>query len=153
MNVIKPIVTLFVSLLLFLSSFAQDRTITGTVSSAEDNSPLVGVTVTVSETNSSTITNTSGNYSIKASKGQTLVFTYVGYESASRVIGNAGEISVSLSGSNQNRLQDVVVVGYGTQKRINLTGAVSTVDVKKTLAAVRIYKTDAASFNFEGNII
>ena len=142
MNVIKQIVTLFVSLILFLSSFAQDRTLTGTVSSAEDNSPLVGVTVTVSQTNKSTITNSSGNYSIKANKGQTLQFTYVGYESISRVIGNADLVSVSLSVSAKNKLQDVVIVGYGTQKRVNLTGAVSTVDVDKVLGSRPI--TDVA---------
>ena len=134
MHVSKPLVTLFASLLLFLSSFGQVSSVSGTVSSALDNSPLIGVTVTVKETNNSTITDSEGNYSIQANKGQTLVFTYVGYESQSRVIGNSNQVSVALSSGEQNKLQDVVVVGYGTQKRVNLTGAVTTVDVKKTLS-------------------
>jgi TonB-linked SusC/RagA family outer membrane protein len=135
MQVIKPFVTLFVGLLLSLTTPAQTQNVSGTVTSSVDNSPLIGVTVTVKETNNSTITDNSGSYSIDAEKGQTLVFTYVGYEPQSRVIGNSRNISVALSVSDQNKLQDVVVVGYGTQKRVNLTGAVSTVDVDKVLSS------------------
>jgi len=142
MNVIKPFVTLFVSLLFFLSSYAQDKTITGNVTATEDNAPLVGVTVTIKETNNSAITDAFGNYSIKGKNGQTLQFSYVGYESLSRIIGKADRISVSLSTSQKNKLQDVVIVGYGTQKRVNLTGAVSTVDVDKVLGSRPI--TDVA---------
>jgi TonB-linked SusC/RagA family outer membrane protein len=115
-----------------LASFAQSRTITGNVSS-EDNTPLPGVTVNVKGTDHSEITDASGNFSISANTGQTLVFSYVGYTSKESVIGTSNSVSVSLSHNNANRLQDVVVVGYGTQKRGNVTGAISTVDVNKTL--------------------
>ena len=118
-----------------LSSFAQDRTITGNVSTAEDNTPLSGVTVNVKGTERSVITNALGNFSINAATGQTLVFSYVGYANKEAVIGTENTVSVMLNRSAANTLQDVVIVGYGTQRRENLTGAVSTVDVAKTFAS------------------
>lgn len=129
---IKWTLPFLLGILFCLSSFAQNKTITGSVS-AEDNSPLPGVTVNVKGTNHSVVTDASGNFSISANTGQTLVFSYVGYNSKEVVVGTSNSISLSLSHNQANRLQDVVVVGYGTQKRGDITGSISTVDVKKTL--------------------
>ncbi|MGN6291961.1 MAG: SusC/RagA family TonB-linked outer membrane protein [Chitinophagaceae bacterium] len=109
---------------------AQERTITGVVTGTDG--PLEGVTVVVKETNRATQTNESGNFTIQASTGQTLHFSFVGYEEQDLKVGTGNAITVKLA-SQTNTMQDVVVVGYSTQRRGNLTGAVSTVDVPKTL--------------------
>lgn len=109
---------------------AQERTITGVVTGTDG--PLEGVTVMVKETNRATQTNESGNFTIQASTGQTLHFSFVGYEEQDLKVGTGNAITVKLA-SQSNTMQDVVVVGYSTQRRGNLTGAVSTVDVPKTL--------------------
>lgn len=118
-------------LLLCLQGFAQERTVTGTVTSGNDDSFLSGVTVSVKGTDVATQTNDLGTYSISAHKGQTLQFTYVGFVTQEITVGDGNVINVKLSTAT-NTLSDVVVVGYGTQRKANLTGAVSTVDVKKT---------------------
>jgi TonB-linked SusC/RagA family outer membrane protein len=123
---------LILGMLLSLSGFAQERTISGEVT-GEGLAPLSGVTVALKGTSKSTVTNEQGKFSISASTGQTLSFTYVGYAGRDVVIGAGNSVSVNLTQSSANTLQDIVVVGYGTQKKINLTGAISTVDVNKTL--------------------
>ncbi len=133
MIALKQFSLCFAGLLFYLISSAQSKTITGKVSAAETSGPLASVTVTVVGTNRSTITDAEGNFSITASEGQTLRFSYIGYADKEVPVGASNSLSVSLSSTGPNTLQDVVVVGYGTQKKANLTGAISTVDVKKTL--------------------
>ena len=111
---------------------AQQRTVTGTVLSAVDNNPLSGVTVSVKGTNTITQTDANGRFSILSNTGQALQFTYVGFTLQEVVVGTDDVVNVTLS-QDQETLSDVVVVGYGTQRRGNLTGAVSTVNVSKTL--------------------
>ena len=77
-------------------------------------------------------TNGDGVYSIKASKTDVLVFTFIGYLTTERSVGANTTINVNLK-TDSKGLDDVVVVGYGTQRKGNVTGAVSTIDVKKTL--------------------
>lgn len=128
----RKLVCLGVSLLVFLLyaplAMAQTRTITGTVTGA-DGKALSGVTVTVKNTARITMTNEGGKYSIEASPGETIVFSYVGFKSESSVVGNSSQINVVLTPGAGN-LDEVVVVGYGTQRKGNLTGAVSNVDVE-----------------------
>jgi TonB-linked SusC/RagA family outer membrane protein len=119
-------------LLLSLTGFAQEKTVTGVVTSGGDNAALTGVTVSIKGTNKGTVTGAAGRYSIAAQKGQTLQFTYVGYQSQDVVVGDETIINVNLP-SLSSSLSDIVVVGYATQRKGNLTGAVSSVDVKKTL--------------------
>ncbi|MGN6803036.1 MAG: SusC/RagA family TonB-linked outer membrane protein [Ginsengibacter sp.] len=132
MTLIRQALLLLIGSFFCLSSFAQSKTITGKVLTSEENTPLAGVTVNVKGTNHSTITDASGNFSIDAQKGATLVFSYVGYETQEEKVGTGNSISVLLNRNSNSKLQDIVVVGYGTQKKANLTGAVTTVDVKKT---------------------
>lgn len=96
--------------------------------------PLVGVSVAVKGTTLGVMTDIDGNYSITTDSNATLVFSYIGFISQSKSIGNQTTINITLVETAQT-MQEVVVVGYGTQKKENLTGAVSSVDVGKTLAS------------------
>jgi TonB-linked SusC/RagA family outer membrane protein len=117
--------------LLFLSvqAMAQQRTITGKVTSADDGNALPGVSIKIKGTPNGVITDLNGSYSIKASNGQVLVFSFLSFATQELTIKNLSTIDVKL-GADTKSLNEVVVVGYGTQKRANLTGAVSTVDTK-----------------------
>lgn len=130
MTAIKPFTPLLITLLFCLSSYGQDRIITGMVSSSEDNTPLEGVTVSLKGANRSSVTDASGYFTISAKTGQILQFTFVGRESKDMVIGQENSVPVTLQRSDGSTLQDVVVVGFGTQKKANLTGSVFSIDTK-----------------------
>lgn len=106
----------------------QQETVKGTVVD-KNGEPLIGVTVqVVGQAGSGTITDMDGNFSIKAAKGSSLRFSYVGFaDQTAKVTG--GTISVTMQDDDQT-LQEVVVVGYGVQKKESLTGAVTVVDSK-----------------------
>ena len=113
---------------------AQEQSITGKVVSEDDQTPLAGVTISIKGTNTTVLTDDSGAFSIRAASGQTLEISYVGFKTQSFVITNGKPVMITLSKSSEKaQLDEVVVVGYGTQKKGNLTGAVATVDVNKTL--------------------
>ncbi|MDN3656565.1 SusC/RagA family TonB-linked outer membrane protein [Ferruginibacter paludis] len=114
-------------LLLAMFSFAQQKTITGVVTSKADKTPLSGVTVR-SKTKTVT-TNNAGEYSIETAIGETLVFSYVGLKSVDlKVTADTKNPSVELEAA-ANSLDQVVVVGYTSQKKKDLTGAVAVVDL------------------------
>lgn len=103
------------------------NTIRGQVTDQEDNGPLPGVNVVVKGTTTGTVTDIDGNYTLQVSEdARTLVFSSVGYQSKEVNIGNRSEINLSLS-SEVTSLSEVVVIGYGTQRKSDLTGAVSSV--------------------------
>src|SRR5574344_657702 len=122
----KVALTLLVLFVLDAGSLVA-KTVTGTVTSATDNEPLIGVTDKVSDGKSGAVTDFNGKYSINVETGQSLVFTYVGYDSKSIKVGAQNVINVVLS-ENSKFLNEVVVVGYGTQKKKLVTGA--TVQLK-----------------------
>ena len=134
----KKQILFFCFLLLAAVAYAQDLKVTGVVTSAEDGYPLPGVPVQVKENPSASVaTDIDGNYTITVSRGQTLVFSYVGCESQSHKIQSSTTLNVALK-SEANVLQEVVAIGYGTMKKSDLTGAVTTVSadkLKKTPAA------------------
>ena len=108
-------------------TFAQGLRITGKVTSKSVNAPLNGATVSIKNSNISTVTDNAGYFSITASKkGDVLVVSYVGMEPAELVISSAGVMNVVLAEAGSN-LNEVVVVGYGTQKKSVVTGAISSV--------------------------
>lgn len=107
---------------------AQTRTITGTVTSA-DGKGLQGVTITVRGTARATTSGETGGYTIGATPGEALVFTYVGYRSETVVVAASNQIDVTMTPGTGN-LDEVVVVGYGTQRRGNVTGSVVNVNVE-----------------------
>lgn len=114
------------ALLMTLHGFSQSRKITGRVLDNRDNSPLPGVSVQIKGTSSGTQTKPDGTYSIDAASGSTIVFSFIGYLSQEKVVNGASNINVSMS-SDVKSLQDVVVVGYGSTRRSDLTGAVASV--------------------------
>ena len=130
------LLALVVMLISSYSVFAQNnKTITGIVTSAKDAMPLPGVNVLVKGTNNVTVTGLDGDYSIKASSGDVLVFSYVGSANQEVQVGNQTKINISLK-DDLTALDEVVVVGYGTQKKSDLTGSISVVNMdnaKKTV--------------------
>ena len=123
-SILKSIVLLL--LCCTSSLFAQTRQINGVVS---DNlgEALPGVSITVKGTSEGMITSVDGKYSLQVnSANDVLVFSYIGYEAQNLKVGNQSVINVTLSESTAS-LEEVVVVGYGTQKKSQLTGAISTV--------------------------
>ena len=118
-----------------LTASAQSRTVTGIVTSASDGEPLIGATVMVKETKSGTVTDMDGRFSAVVSRGQTLVVSYIGYDSKTIKYNGQSTINVELSEDATN-LDEVVVVGYGVMKRSDITGSVVSVgekDIKKSI--------------------
>ena len=120
----KTLAVLFLLCMIPLGMSAQ--TVKGTVSD-ETGEPIIGATVKVQGSNDATVTDFDGNFSIKASSNATLVFSYVGYETQEVKVGGKSNITVTLKEDNTT-LNDVVVIGYGVQKKKLVTGA--TVQVK-----------------------
>ncbi|MFN8357199.1 MAG: TonB-dependent receptor [Spirosomataceae bacterium] len=116
-------------LLASLGAYAQDRQVTGKVTDAADGSGLPGVSVQVKGTSKGVATSVDGSYKISVPDGGTLVFSYVGYTSQEVAVGNRTVIDIKL-GSDVKALEEVVVVGYGTQKRKEISGTVSSVSSK-----------------------
>lgn len=104
--------------------FAQN--VNGTVKD-ENGDPLGGVTVTIKNgpTGVGTVTDMDGNYSIKANNGQTLLFSFIGFKTAERKV-TGSQLSVSMEPDNEN-LDEVVVIGYGTATKKEITGSVATI--------------------------
>lgn len=105
---LNGILTLLLALLVQIT-FAQEKTISGTVS--DETGPLPGVNVIIKGTNNGTQTDFDGNYTLKASVGDVLVFSYVGMEPQEKTVGASNTVNVTMTGSNL--LEEVVVVGYG----------------------------------------
>ncbi|MCH5597794.1 carboxypeptidase-like regulatory domain-containing protein [Niabella ginsengisoli] len=106
----------------YLSSFAQARLITGRVTDDATNEPIQGANITLSGTNLSVQSDAGGNFTIEADLGSVLKYSYVGYESGEiNVSRSTVEIRLKKSASN---LEQVIVVGYGTQKKKAITGAI-----------------------------
>ncbi len=129
----RRLLTLILSMVfIVVHVMAQQKTVTGRVTSAEDGTPLPGVSVLIKGSKTGTSTDLDGKYSLKAQNGQVLVFSFVGAVTQEVTVTNNSVFNVKLA-SDSRSLTEVVVVGYGTQKKANVTGAVSSIDVKKTL--------------------
>ena len=118
-----------------MTTSAQTQTVKGVVTSAADGEPLIGATVMVKETKAGTVTDLDGNFTTKMAKGQTLVVSYIGYETKNIKYTGQATLNVALSADNAT-LDEVVVVGYGVMKRSDITGSVVSVgekDIKKSV--------------------
>ncbi len=115
-------VTLLIGLIVQFS-YAQQKTVTGTVID-EQGIPLPGVNVIVEGTVTGTQTDFDGNYSINGEVGETIVFSFVGFQSVEQVLGTSDTINVTLVEAT-GELEEVVVVGYGTQSKRKLTDNIS----------------------------
>ena len=109
---------------------AQDIEVKGVVTEAATNEPLPGVTVRIKGKDTGTVTDMDGKYSIKANKGNTLVFSTIGMKHIERAVTSGAPINVSMEEDNI-ALEQVVVIGYGTVKKSHLSGAVSSVSAKE----------------------
>ncbi len=121
---INGILTLLLALIVQIS-FAQDKTISGTVS--DDSGPLPGVSIVKKGTSTGTETDFDGNYSIKAKTGDILIFSFVGMKTVEKTVGSSNTIDLLMSGDNV--LDEVVVTAFGIKKEARRVGyAVQKVD-------------------------
>jgi TonB-linked SusC/RagA family outer membrane protein len=105
-------------------------TITGTITDAETGEALPGANILVKGTSRGTVTDFDGKYSIEAESGEVLVFSYTGYSAQEVTVGSQSVIDVALAGDAE-MLGEVVVTGYGTQRKRDVTGAIATLDSDK----------------------
>ncbi|WP_157206262.1 SusC/RagA family TonB-linked outer membrane protein [Mariniflexile maritimum] len=124
-NKLILLMSLFMFAFMHTSTFAQEKKVSGTVTDLS-NLPLPGVNIIIKGTKKGASSDFDGNYSISATAGQTLVFSYVGFKSKELVVGSANTYNISLE-TDDEVLDEVVIVGYGTQKRTMTTGAVSSI--------------------------
>jgi TonB-dependent starch-binding outer membrane protein SusC len=130
-------------LLLSISIYAQESfTLTGTVKAKSDNFPLPGVNALVSSTKATTVTDIDGKFQIKVKIGDVLQFTYIGFDTQLIPVVDQNAITVVLVASSK-KLDEVVVVGYGTQKKSHLTGSISKI-VNKNLDQIAVSRVDDA---------
>ena len=148
-----------------LSLWAQTKVVTGRITDS-NNEPVIGASVIVKNLKEGTVTNGDGKYSIKVPENATLVFKYIGLTTKEEKVGNRSEINVAMDEVKNIALDELVVVGYGTQKKVTLTGSVAGVkgsDMIKTknenpqnmltgkVAGVRVWQKSAEPGSFNAN--
>lgn len=126
----KKTVLALLILIASFAGFAQGLQVKGVVTSADDGQPIPGVSVVVKGTATGTITNMDGNYTLNVSGNSTLVFSFVGLQTQEIAVNSKTTINVTLRTTTEN-IDEVVVVGYGTQKKSVVTGAISSVKAKE----------------------
>ncbi|WP_452228486.1 MULTISPECIES: SusC/RagA family TonB-linked outer membrane protein [unclassified Lacinutrix] len=104
--------------------YAQNTIISGNITSEEDGFPLPGVTILIKNTNKGEITDFDGNYTIEANKGDILIYSYLGLITQQITVNETAQINIILK-PDENSLDEVVVVGYGTVKKKEITGALT----------------------------
>ena len=136
MNKKRFLFTFVMALMVTMTAFAQKRTFTGTVVDS-NGEPLIGASVVQKGTTNGGITDIDGNYSVQVDAGSTLVFSYVGYET--KELAAADGLKVVLA-DDSKMMDDVVVIGYGTQKKSVVTAAIAKVsaDDLGSTAPVRV---------------
>ena len=134
---------LVIFLLACFSLAAQETVaVKGQVVSKVDGLPIPGVNVIILETTKGTSTDFDGNYQLQANKGDILQFSYVGFATQLITVGNESTINVTLV-EDANTLDEIVVIGYGTQKKSNITGAISKVK-NEDLDQIAVSRVDDA---------
>jgi TonB-linked SusC/RagA family outer membrane protein len=129
MKRLLQIYTLVIMLVLANETYAQNRTVTGTVTANEDRQPLSRVSVLVKGSTAGTSTDANGKFSLNVSPGQVLVFSYVGFQQKEVTVGNDNNLSIRLDASPDN-LGAVVVIGYGTTRKKQMVGAASIISTR-----------------------
>lgn len=123
--------------------WAQSRTVKGEVLDS-NKEPLIGVGVMIKNTTTGTITDIDGRYSIQIPDNNTIVsFSYIGYKTKDVKVGDQRNINIILEEASI-MMDQVVVVGYGSQKKVNLTGAVSAINVDESLASRSVANVSSA---------
>ena len=164
MQYLYPCILIVFLLILSSPSWAQRRVISGIVTD-EKNEPVIGANVVIKNTTTGTITGIDGQYRIEAPANATLVFSFVGYNSIEERVNGRTQINVSMR-TDDVTLNDVVIVGYGVQKKVSLTGAIAGVksgDLLKTknenpqnmltgkVSGVRVWQKSAEPGSYSNN--
>lgn len=138
---VKTLLLVWSCIMLFgTTSFAQTFKVTGKVTSKASNQPLEAATVSVKGTSTATVTDKNGIFSISVPKpGSVLVVSYMGMTNEEVVVNQAGDINVSLTDATTS-LSEVVVIGYGQQRKALVTGSISSVkaDQLETTSSIRV---------------
>ncbi|MCD2258130.1 SusC/RagA family TonB-linked outer membrane protein [Psychroserpens luteolus] len=140
---LKNKLLLIVLLLFSVTMLAQDSfLLKGSVVSEVDNQPIPGVNILVLKTTRGASTDFDGKFEIQVTKGDVLQFSYLGFVTKTIIVGDQTTVSISLV-EDANKLDEVVVIGYGTQKKSHLTGAISKVTNEK-LDQIPVSRVDDA---------
>ena len=141
MNV--KIKSLFIVAFLFCATvFAQEATVKGTVTSASDGEPILGANVMIRGTKKGTNTDFDGKFQIAVKPGEIIEISYLGFKTKAIPYVNQKNLNVQLT-EEASQLDEIVIVGYGTQKKSNLTGAISKVKSEK-LDEIAVARVDEA---------
>lgn len=132
--------------------YAQTKTITGQITDQQSGNPMSGVSVSVKGTTNGTSTNTNGMFSINAPAKGTLIISSVGYGTIEIPVNNRSIINSTISTDN-TALNEVVVIGYGKEKKINVIGSIATVSSKEITAAPVSSVSNALAGRLPGAII
>ena len=139
------------AMLTFQFANAQ-QAITGTITDLQTGESLPGVNILVKGTTVGTVTDSDGNYRLSATDIDVLVISYVGFLSQEITVGNKSVIDIRLDEDIQ-ALEEIVVVGYGTQKKVTVTGAVSQVKGEKLITSPAIDLTNSLSGRLPGLVV
>ena len=135
--------SVFIAMLLFCTAgFAQEVTLKGTVTSSPDGEPILGANIIVVGTNKGTSTDFDGKFQIKMKQGEILKVSYLGYTTQSIPYVNQKRFNIILK-EDSSVLDEIVIVGYGTQKKSHLTGAISKVK-NESLDQIAVARVDEA---------
>ncbi|MDE5656951.1 MAG: carboxypeptidase-like regulatory domain-containing protein, partial [Muribaculaceae bacterium] len=127
----KHRILLFLSMLALISGLATARTLSGTVVDDSNDEPLIGASVMVKGTTIGVVTDLDGNFSLDLpADAKTLQVSYVGFDPQEFTLSKVRENSLMVRMKSDNTLDEVVVTGMGTRKKLTLTGAVTTVDIE-----------------------
>ncbi|MBX2924495.1 MAG: TonB-dependent receptor [Chitinophagaceae bacterium] len=125
----RHIMAFLIAVLCSAAVYAQQNlTVTGKVVAASNGSPIAGATVSVKGTTSGTTTDENGNFSIAARSGATLVFSFVGFQESETVVNRSTNLTIQLTATGKG-LDEVVVIGYGSKRKRDITAAVSTISL------------------------
>lgn len=122
----RAVVLLLLNALFAITAYAQEINVKGNIID-DENFPVIGATILVKGTTNGTTSDFDGNFSIRTEKNSVLSISYIGYESQ-EIIVNSETINIQLKSASE-MLEEMIVVGYGTMKKSDMTGAISSVDV------------------------
>ncbi len=143
----KQLLSFLILLITATVLYGQGRTVSGTITD-EEGAPLPGVTVTIKGTTTGTVTDIDGNYNISVNDGDILVFNFVGFDSQEMAVGSRSVLDVAMSGATE--LSEVIIVGYGSQRQEDLTGAIKVVSAEKLAEVPTTSFQDALQGNAPG---
>lgn len=135
---LRILLLILVGYMAIVPAFAQQKSVSGTVTDKKMKEAIIGASVVVKGTTNGTITNFDGKFTLSAKEGDILIVSYIGYKTQELLIDQRNEYNFILSEDTQ-ALDEVVVVGYGVQKKRDLTGAISS--IKMNDAPINTYST------------